>query len=78
MTGADLGYKPGVIEQTKFEYSPLTKVFNKGLEKEGEKEGLLKILKNIEGKNENKKIKGKKKQLLKKLKRAKNQKILCC
>ena len=51
MTGADLEYKPGVIEQTKFEYSPLTKVFNKGLEKEGEKEGLLKRLKNIEGKS---------------------------
>ena len=31
LTGEDLGYKPGVIEQAKFEYSPLGKVFNKGL-----------------------------------------------
>ena len=30
-TGEDLGYKPGVVEQAKFEYSPLGKVFNKGL-----------------------------------------------
>ena len=26
-TGEDLGYKPGVVEQAKFEYSPLGKVF---------------------------------------------------
>ena len=31
LTGEDLGYKPGVVEQAKFEYSPLGKVFNKGL-----------------------------------------------
>ena len=48
----DLGYKPGVVEQDKFEFSPLGKVFNKGLEKENKKEGHLKRLKNIEGKNE--------------------------
>ena len=42
---------PSTIEQAKFEYSPLGKVFNKGLEKEEDKkEGLLKRLKNIEGK----------------------------
>ena len=29
MTGEDLGYKPGVVEQAKFEYSPLGKIFNK-------------------------------------------------
>ena len=56
LTGEDLGYKPGVdeylvAEQAKFEYSLLGKVFNKGLEKENKKEGLLKTLKNIEGKN---------------------------
>ena len=34
LTGEDLGYKPGVVEQAKFEYSPLGKVFNKGIEKE--------------------------------------------
>ena len=52
MTGEDLGYKPGVVEKAKFEYSTLGKVFNKELDKKEEKEGLLKRLKNIEGKNE--------------------------
>ena len=42
LTCEDLGYKPGVVEQAKFEYSPLGKFFNKGLEKEDKKEGLLK------------------------------------
>ena len=31
-TGEDLGYKPDVVQNTKFEYSPLGQVFNKGLE----------------------------------------------
>ena len=31
LTGEDLGLKPSTIEQTKFEYSPLGKIFNKGL-----------------------------------------------
>ena len=48
LTSKYLGYKPGVFEQAKFEYSPLRKVFNKRLEKEDKKEGLLKRLKNIE------------------------------
>ena len=52
LTGEDLEYKPGVVEQVKFEYSALGKVFNKWLEKEDKKEGLFKRLKNIEGKNE--------------------------
>ena len=52
LIGEDLGLKPSTVEQTKFEYSPLGKVFNKGLEEEGKKEGLLKRLKNIEDKNE--------------------------
>ena len=30
MTGEDLGLKPSTIEQAKFKYSPLGKVFNKG------------------------------------------------
>ena len=51
-TGEDLGYKPGVVEKAKFEYSPLCKVFNKGLEKDDKKEGLFKRFKNIEKKNE--------------------------
>ena len=46
----DLRYKPGVVEQAKFEYSPLGKVFNKRLENEDKKEGLLKRLENIEDK----------------------------
>ena len=52
LTGEDLGYKPSVIEQAKFEYSPLGKIFNKGLSKDDKKEGLFKRLKNIEVKNE--------------------------
>ena len=48
LTGEDLGYKPGVVEQAKFQYSPLGKVFNEGLGKEDKKEELLKRLKNIE------------------------------
>ena len=53
LTGEDLGLKPNTIEQARFEYSPLGKIFNKGLDKdEDKKEGLLKRLKNIEDKNE--------------------------
>ena len=51
MTGEDLGYRSDVIQTDKSEYSPLGKVFNKGLEKIDKKEGLLKRLKNIESKN---------------------------
>ena len=52
LTGEDLGLKPNTIEQTRLEYSPLGKIFNKGLDKDDKKEGLLKRLKNIEDKNE--------------------------
>ena len=53
LTGEDLGYRPSVLEQTKFDYSPLGKVFNKGLDdNDDKKEGLLKRLKNIEDTNE--------------------------
>ena len=45
-------YKPDVVQKAKFEYSPLGQVFNKGLDTSDKKEGLLKRLKNIEGKNE--------------------------
>ena len=31
LTGEDLGLKPSTIEQTKFEYSPLGQIYNKGL-----------------------------------------------
>ena len=57
LTGEDLGLKPSTVEQAKFEYSPLGKIFNKGLDESDQKEGLFKRLKNIEGeiRGENKK-----------------------
>ena len=52
LTGEDVGLKPSTIEQTKFEYFPLGKIFNKGLSKDAKKEGLFQRLKSIEDKNE--------------------------
>ena len=52
LTGEDLDYKPSTVERAKFEYSPLGKFLNKGLEEEDKKEGLLKRLKNTKDKNE--------------------------
>ena len=52
LTGEDLGLKTSTVEQAKFEYSPLGRIFNKGLSEEDKKEGLFKRLKNIEDKNE--------------------------
>ena len=51
LTGEDLDFKPSTVEQPKFEYSPLGKIFNKGLSEDDRKEGLLKRLKNIEDKD---------------------------
>ena len=51
LTGEYLGLKPSTIEQTKFQYSPLGKSFNKGLNKDDKKEGLFKTLENIKGTN---------------------------
>ena len=51
LTGEELNYKPITVEQAKFNYSLLNKLFNKGLEQD-KNEGLLKKLKNIENKNE--------------------------
>ena len=53
LTKKDLKYKPDAFEQTKFEYSPLGKAFNDGLDKSDRNEGLLKRLKNIEDRNNN-------------------------
>ena len=53
LTGEDLEYKPSVVEKAKFEYSPLGKIFNKGLGKDNQKEILLKRLKDIGDKNKN-------------------------
>ena len=52
LTGEDLGLKPSGIEQTTFEYSPLSKSFNKGLSEDHKKEGLFKRLENIKDKSE--------------------------
>ena len=37
LTGEGLGLKPSTIEQTKLEYSPWGKTFNKGLDKDDKK-----------------------------------------
>ena len=42
LAGEDLGYKPSVIEQAKFDYSLLGKVFNKELVKMIKSKGCLK------------------------------------
>ena len=47
LTGEDLGLKPSTVEHTKFEFSPLGKIFNRGLTKDDKKEGLFKRLENI-------------------------------
>ena len=52
LTGEDLDIKPSTAEKTKFEYSPLGKIFNKGLSEDDKKEGILKRLENIKDKNE--------------------------
>ena len=52
LAGEDLSLKPSTVEQAIFEYSPLGKIFTKGLDKNDQKEGLLKRLKNIDDKNE--------------------------
>ena len=52
LTSEDLALKPSTIERTKFEYSPLGKMFNKGLSEDDKKEGLFKRLENIKDENE--------------------------
>ena len=58
LTGEDLGLKPSIVEQARFEYSPLGKRWW-WLDKDDKKEGLFKRLENIENKikDENKKKK---------------------
>ena len=51
LTVQDLGYKARLVEQIKFDYSQLVKVFTKVLTEDDKKEGLSKRLKNIEDKN---------------------------
>ena len=48
LTGKDLDLRQDTIEQARFKYSPLDKIFNKVLDKDYQKEGLFRKLKNIE------------------------------
>ena len=52
LTCEDLGLKSSTVEEAKFEYSLLDKIFNEGLDKDDQNEGLFERLKIIEGKNE--------------------------
>ena len=54
LTKKDLEYKPDAFEQAKFGYSLLGKVFTDGSDKSDRKEGLLKRLKNITDRSNNK------------------------
>ena len=50
LTRKDLNYKPNALDKTKFEFSPLGKVFSMGLDKTAEgyqEEGVIKLLKDI-------------------------------
>ena len=52
LTGEDLDITPSIVEQAKFEYSPLGKIFNKGLSGKDKEEELFKRLENIKDKSE--------------------------
>ena len=52
LTSEDLGLKPSTVEKAKFRYSPLGKIFNKGLSEDNKKEGILKRLEYIKDKND--------------------------
>ena len=52
LTGEDLDFKPDVLMQAKFEYSPLGKTLTFGSTKKDKKEGLLKRLGNINKAND--------------------------
>ena len=50
LTRKDLKYKPNAFDKAKFEFSPLGKAFNQGLDKKAEsykEEGVIKLLKDI-------------------------------
>ena len=42
LTGEDIGLKPNTIEQARFEYSSLGKIFNKGLSEDEKKKDCFK------------------------------------
>ena len=53
LTRKDLKYKPNAFDKAKFEFSPLGKAFNQGLDKKAEsykEEGVIKLLKDIRDK----------------------------
>ena len=41
LTGEDLGLRPSTTEQARFDYPPLSKIFNAVLDKDDKKEGLF-------------------------------------
>ena len=45
LTGEDLDLKPSTVEQARFEYSPLSRIFNKGLKEEDKIENFEKTKK---------------------------------
>ena len=49
LTGEDLDHKASTVDKARFKYFPLSKILN-GFKRRKEKEGSLKILKNIEDK----------------------------
>ena len=71
LTGKDLSLKPNTFEQAGFEYSPLGKIFNKGLDNDDQKEGLFKSLENIKDKQGEKQLKE-----LKNMDKNKTQKVI--
>ena len=76
LIGEDLSLKPTTVEQTKLEYSPLAKNFNKGLSEDNKKEGLLKRLENSKNKEQLQAIRDQGKKQLKKLKNIEESKTL--
>ena len=78
LSGEDLGLKPSTVEQAKFGYFPLGKIFNKGLDKNNQKEGLFKRLENIKNKNKDQlqAIKDQGEKQLKELKKTDKSKML--
>ena len=51
LTGKDLDLRPSTVENAKFEYSPLGKIFNKGLSEDDKKRRTFEETKNVESKN---------------------------
>ena len=48
LTGEDLEYKPSLVGQAERVYSPLAKIFNKGLKEEDKKKVFRRVLKILE------------------------------